>query len=294
MKPVPFDYFCPSSLEEAISILQRYDGEAKLLAGGQSLIPLLNMRLARPSALVDLSGIPGLNTIKQDGQDLVIGAMVRHHSVECSALVAECCPLLPEAISFVGHLAIRTRGTFGGSMVHADPAAELPAVAALTDASFRLIGQTGWRTVPWRDFFVTYLTSCLEPEEILVEVHLPLPGSSTGSAFLEVAPRHGDFALVGAAALVDLDKAGRMSEVRVVLMGVGGTPWRLPEVEESLSGQEPVLQIFREAGDRAAASIDPASDVHASAEYRRELAAVLAERVLVAAASRASRTVKEI
>ncbi|MFL5627130.1 MAG: FAD binding domain-containing protein [Ktedonobacteraceae bacterium] len=290
MKPVPFHYFRPSSLEEAISILKRYDGEAKLLAGGQSLIPLLNMRLARPSALVDLSGIPGLDDIKLEGQDLIIGAMVRHSSVERSPLVAERCPLLREAMSYVGHPAIRTRGTFGGSMAHADPAAELPAVAALVDASFHIIGPVGWRTVPWQDFFETYLTNCLEPTEILVEVRLPLPARSMGSAFLEVARRHGDFALVGAAALVDLDEAGCMSEVRLALMGVGGTPWRLTEVEKSLLGHKPQIKLYQDAGDRAAVDIEPESDVHASADYRRDLTAVLVERVLMAAASRASKT----
>ena len=157
MKPVSFDYFRPASLEEAIALLHYYGGDAKLLAGGQSLIPLLNMRLARPSARIDLSGIPDLDDIKQDGQVLAIGAMVRHHSVECSTLVAERCPLLREAMSYVGHVAIRTRGTFGGSIAHADPSAEVPAVTALLDASFRIVGPTGERSVPWHNFFVTAL-----------------------------------------------------------------------------------------------------------------------------------------
>lgn len=286
MKPAPFEYFRPSSLEEAVALLQRYEGDAKLLAGGQSLIPLLNMRLARPSALVDLGGIAGLDEIKQDGQTLVLGAMVRHRSVERSALVAERYPLLREAIGYVGHLAIRTRGTFGGSVAHADPSAELPAVAALADASFRIVGPAGWRSVSWRDFFVTYLASSLEAEEILVEAHLPLPAPSMGSAFLEVAPRHGDFALVGAGVLVDLDEAGRFSEVRLVLTGVGGIPWRSSAIETSLVGREPEARLYRETGASVAAGIEPEGDVHASADYRRDLAAALVERVLQAAVAR--------
>lgn len=286
MKPAPFEYFRPSSLEEAIALLQRYEGDAKLLAGGQSLIPLLNMRLARPSALVDLGGIAGLDEIKQDGQTLVLGAMVRHRSVERSALVAARYPLLREAIGYVGHLAIRTRGTFGGSIAHADPSAELPAVAALVDASFRVIGPTGWRTVPWRDFFVTYLASSLEAEEILVEARLPLPPQSMGSAFLEVATRHGDFALVGAGALVGLDEAGRVSEARIVLTGVGGTPWRSSEIEASLIGHAPEARLYEKTGASIAADIEPESDVHASADYRRDLAATLVERVLRTAVAR--------
>lgn len=286
MKPVPFDYVRPASLEEAIAQLQRYDGDAKILAGGQSLIPLLNMRLARPSALIDLGTIPGLDELRQDGQVLKIGAMVRHHRIERSPLVAECCPLLQEAVRYVGHPAIRTRGTFGGSVAHADPSAELPAISALLDASFRIAGPTGERVVPWQDFFVTYLTSSLEPEEILVETNLPLPASTTGSAFLEVAPRHGDFALVGAGALIDLDEEGQISMAKFVLTGIGGTPWRSPELEAQLAGQPPEAHLFREIGAHVAEQIEPEGDTHASAEYRRSLAAVLVERVLAAAVGR--------
>jgi CO/xanthine dehydrogenase FAD-binding subunit len=287
VKPAPFDYVAPRSLDGALEVLADGGADAKVLAGGQSLIPLMNFRLARPSLLVDLNHVGELAHVKFHTEGVAIGAMTRQATVERHGHLRQTQPLLHEAIGWVGHPAIRTRGTVGGSLAHADPAAELPAVAVCLDAELRVIGPKGRRSVAAEDFFVGYLTTVLKPDEILEEVRLPALAPRTGQAWLEFARRHGDFALVGVAVSVAVESEGdRMRDARVVLTGVSGMPVRIREAETLLTGHT--------ASDRASAAaeavrtvIDPAADIHASREYRLQLARVLVEQAIHLAHERA-------
>lgn len=293
MKPPPFEYAAPGTVAEAVSLLQeREEGEAKVLAGGQSLVPLLNMRLARPELLVDLARLTELDYIRQTDVGLAIGAMTSKRSVERSAVAKSRQPLLHAATLFVGHPQIRNRGTVGGSMAQADPAAEYPAVALLLDAEMRVTGPGGDRSIRADEFFVSYLTTALEPTEVLTEVRLPALAAGTGWSFKEVTRRHGDFALAGAAVTVSLDGAGRCSETKVVLFGLGATPLRALVAEEIVSGEQPEDRLFDHAGQKASEALEePLSDIHAPEEYRRHLARVLTQRALAEAAARAGRAV---
>jgi CO/xanthine dehydrogenase FAD-binding subunit len=285
VKPPPFEYVAPRSLDEALQVLADSQGEAKVLAGGQSLIPLLNFRLARPSLLVDLNRAAGLADVVERNGGLAIGAMARDLGVERDPRVARDVPLLHEAIGWIGHLAIRARGTVGGSLAHADPAAELPAVAVCLDAELTLASTRGRRTVAAADFFQGFLTTALQPDEILVEAWVPALAPRTGQAWLEFARRHGDFALVGVA--VSLSVEGNVvSDAHVVLTGVGGMPVRAREAETLLVGG--VLdERVAAAADAVRGAIDPDADIHASKEYRVHLAGVLAERAIRLAYQRA-------
>ena len=289
MKPARFEYAAPDTLSEAVSLLQQHaDEDVKILAGGQSLVPLLNMRMARPDLLVDLNRIEELQYIREEGDWLAIGAMTRKRAVEESELVRRRQPVLLAATQLVAHPQIRNRGTVGGSMAHADPAAEYPALALALDAELRALGPGGERTIAAQDFFQSYLTTALEPVEVLTEVRVPVLAAGTGWSFVEVARRHGDFALGGAAATLRLDPGGNVSEARVVLFAVGPTPIRITQVEEMLTGERPAEALFQEAGRRASQEIEePLSDVHATAEYRRNLAGVLTGRALREAVERA-------
>ena len=288
MKPPSFEYAAPNTVAEAVSLLQQHGGEAKILAGGQSLMPLLNMRFARPSALVDLRQVADLDGIREANGGLAIGAMTTKRAVERSELVKSRQPLLHGATLWIAHPQIRNRGTVGGSMAQADPAAEYPAVALALDAEFRAAGPGGERSIAAEDFFVTYLTTALDENEVLTEVRVPALPERTGWSIQEVARRHGDFAMVGAAVTVTLGGNGRCSDARVVLFGVGPTPLRARGVEQVVSGEAPGEAVFAEAGRKADEEIDePLSDVHASAEYRRHLAQVLTRRGLAEAAGRA-------
>lgn len=288
MKPAPFDYAAPTSLDEAVKLLAANEGEAKVLAGGQSLMPLLNMRLARPGLLVDLARIPGLDYVREEPGAVVIGAMARQRALERFAPASKLTPLLSAALEHVAHPQNRNQGTVCGSLAHADPAAELPAVALALDATFRVVGPGGSRDVAARDFFVTYLTTVLEPSEVLAEVRFPAQGPRTGWAFDEVARRHGDFAMCGVSTTVTLDTAGAVADSRVVLFGVGATPLRAPSAEKALLGQKPSETLFTEAAARVNDAIDePLSDVHATAEYRRHVAKALTARALPLAFARA-------
>jgi carbon-monoxide dehydrogenase medium subunit len=289
MKPAPFDYHRPATLEEALALLERYEGDAKVLAGGQSLIPLMNMRLARPAALIDLERIDGLTGLRFDGERLHVGAMTRHMDVERSAAVRERIGILSDAMPYVGHLAIRSRGTFGGSLAHADPAAELPALATLFDATFTIAGADGTREVPWSDFFITFLTSCLEAGEILTGVTLTLAAPEAGWSFHEIARRHGDFALAGCAALVELAADGEtMTNARVALFGVDATPVRLLDAEPALRGLAPAAAVIDDIAADAAAKLEPATDVHGSTAFRRDIARRLIARGVREAAAHAA------
>lgn len=287
MKPPPFDYYAPSAVSDVVSLLSEHGGEAKILAGGQSLVPLLNMRLARPAAVIDVNKVDGLDYIREVDGGLAIGALTRQRAVERSELVHRCQPLLHAATRFIAHPQIRNRGTVGGSLAHADPAAEYPAVALALDAEFRVAGPEGGRTIAAGDFFVTYLTTALQPDEMVTEVRLPALPKRTGWSFQELSRRHGDFALAGVAATVTLD-GDTCSDARIALFGVAPTPVRARSAENMLAGEKPTEQLFdqagRKAGDEAA---EPLSDVHASAEYRRHLARVLTRRALTEAAARA-------
>lgn len=287
MKPAPFEYYAPATLEETLDLLAEFGERAKLLAGGQSLVPLLNFRLARPEVIIDLNRVAGLADLALEDGALRCGAMVRQRSAERSPLVQAHLPILVEALGHVGHWQIRNRGTIGGSLAHADPSAELPAVAVALDAHFDLRSRAGVRRVPAGEFFVTYLTTALRPDELLAEIHWPLPPAPCGHAFLEVSRRHGDFALVGVAALLVLDERGRINWARLALTGVGPTPERPTQAEAMLLGERPSEQLFQVAGEQASAGLEPESDLHASAEYRREVAAVLVRRTLQTAAERA-------
>ncbi len=288
MKPAPFDYYAPTSVDETCSLLARYGSDAKLLAGGQSLVPLLALRLAQPAALIDLNGVHELDYIRADDNGVAIGAMTRQRTVERSSVMRETCPLLPAAVEWIGHPQIRNRGTIGGSLVHSDPAAELPALATLLDATFTITNAQGAkRTVKPDEFFVTYLTTAVEPEEMLSEIYFPTLPAGTGWSFVEVARRHGDFALVGAAATVALDSAGACSNARIALFGVAPTATRSPSAEQALLNQKPDEQAIAAAASEVVKDIDPPGDVHASVEYRKYVATNLVRRALTEAVQRA-------
>jgi len=290
MKPPRFEYAAPTTVAEAVSLLKQHEGEAKLLAGGQSLMPLLNMRLARPGVLIDLGKVAGLSYVREtDGASpgLAIGAMTTKRTVEDSAVIKSRQPLLHAATLLIGHAQIRNRGTVGGSMAQADPAAEYPAVAVALDAELRAAGPSGQRIIKASDFFVSYLTTALEPAEILTEVRFPTLAKNTGWSITEVARRHGDFAMTGVALTVALD-GGRCSGARIVLFGVGGTPVRAGAAEQVVNGQKPSDKLFEQAAGKVNDDItEPLSDIHASAEYRRHLAQVLTRRALAEAVARA-------
>jgi CO/xanthine dehydrogenase FAD-binding subunit len=281
MKPAPFEYQAPASLDAALDVLARRGGEAKLLAGGQSLIPVMNFRLAEPALLVDINKLTELDFIRRgDDGELRIGALTRHRRLERDALVAEVAPLLHETVPFIAHPQIRNRGTFGGSLAHADPAAELPAVAVALRARFRLCKVGGERWVNASDFFGGLFTTSLEPDEILVEVAIPPLPARTGWSFLEIARRHGDYAQIGIAALVTLDDSGRCREARLVFLSAGDVPIEARSAAGLLAGQVISPEAIAAAADQASQEIRPFSDLHATADFKRHLARVLTGRAL--------------
>jgi len=280
VKPPPFDYLAPSTLDEALALRAEHADDSLVLAGGQSAMPLLNLRMALPAAVIDLGRIPELAGIREYDGGVAFGAMTRQRDAERSQLVQERLPLATQALAHVGHTTIRNRGTIGGTMAHADPAAELPAVALLLDGELVARSTRGERTIAAGDFFVGVLTTALEPDELLVEVRLRgLPGQ-VGTAFLEVARRHGDFAVVAAGAAVALAADGTIADARLAFTGVGATPIRAHDAEAILRGAQPGDDVFAEAAARAAADLEPGSDAHATAAYRRRIADVLARRAL--------------
>ena len=287
MKPAPFIFHRASSLDDALSLLQKYP-DAKPLAGGQSLIPAMNFRLAQPSALVDLNHVPELSGITVTAHGAVyIGAMTRHVTVERSQVVERHSPLLAEAMGHVAHPQIRSRGTLGGSLAHADPSAELPAVMVALDATFTLRSPAGERRIKAAEFFTGLFATALSPGELLVGVEIPPRAPRGGSAFLEVARRHGDYALAGVAAEVALDPSGKVSMARVALLSVGDGPV-LARGAASLLGHAPTTEAIAAASESVREEIDPPSDIHADAKYRRQLAGVLTRRALTAAFASAS------
>jgi carbon-monoxide dehydrogenase medium subunit len=284
MKPPRFKYHDPSTLDEALGLLAQYGDQAKILAGGQSLVPVLNFRLARPANLIDVNGISHLDIVEDGGPNgMTLGAMVRQRTLERSELVRQRCPLISQALPYVGHPQIRNRGTLGGSLAHADPAAELPAVMVAVDARFTLHKSSGTRVVAAEDFFVGQLTTVLEPDEMLVRINIPPSPEQTGSSLQEVAMRLGDFALGGVATSVTIGPDGRISRARIVCFGVGERPQRQTDAEQSLHGSTPDDAAFAEAGRIVSTRVTPWDDIHASASYRKRLAGVLTRRALAAA-----------
>jgi CO/xanthine dehydrogenase FAD-binding subunit len=278
VKPAPFKYARPETLEEATSVLAEHGDEAKVLAGGQSLIPLMNMRLARPGVLVDINHIPGLEGISRNG-GLTIATNTRHASVLRSEEVRAYAPIVCEAMRHVGHVGIRTRGTFGGATAHADPASEIPTVLQALDAQITVQGPQGERTIGADAFFVSTFTTELEDDELVSGVELPYPLDHAAWSFHEVSRRHGDFALVGVAAVAELDGAGNVSRARIAISGVADTPVRATDAEDSLVGRPPA-EGAEDAGRLAEQQLDPPADFHASSAYRSEVARALVTRAL--------------
>ena len=284
MKPSAFEYHAPNSVEEALELLERYAGEARLLAGGQSLVPMMNFRLATPGALIDLNRIPELAGITEEDGAIRIGAMTRQRALEFSPLIAEKLPLLRDAIRFVGHLPTRSRGTIGGSIAHADPSAEIPMVLRALDGEVRVRSPRGERTILAENLFEDALTTVLEPDEILVDIRLPVMQPGCGWAVEEFSRRHGDFAITAIAAIVLPGRAG----ARIACAGVASRPLRLHASEDVVRREGLGEDAIRKAASQAAHGIEPLVDHIASGEFRLHLAAVLTERALLQAVSRAS------
>jgi aerobic carbon-monoxide dehydrogenase medium subunit len=285
VKNPPFTYHRPSSIDEALALLAEHGDDAKVLAGGQSLLPIMALRLGRPEHLVDIGRLPGLDRIEHGDNGVTIGALVRHSTAERSEVLASHAPVVADAMPHIGHRAIRNRGTVCGSVAHADPAAELPAVALALDATIVARSATASREIPASEFFLGYLQTALRSEELLTEVRLaPWPASSVG-AVTEVSRRHGDYALVGCVTRLDLD-GGAITAAALAYFGVAGTPVRVPEAEQTLVGHAPEPDLFARAGSIVAEQLQPSADVHATASYRRHLAGVLTRRGLTAATSR--------
>jgi CO/xanthine dehydrogenase FAD-binding subunit len=296
MKPAPFEYFRPQTLDEALALLAAHGSDAKPLAGGQSLIPAMNFRLATPAVLVDLNAVADLAYITAAEENAAspgtaasirIGAMTRQRELERNVLVRRHVPLVTEAMPHIAHPAIRTRGTLGGSLAHADPAAELPAVMLTLNASLTLTNQHGSRAVPADEFFVGLFSTAAAPGELLTEVSVSAPGPRTAYAFQEVSRRHGDFALAGVAVMLGLDEAGRVATARIALLSVADRPVLATHAAAAVIGQPPSPESTRAAADAAAErDVDPPGDIHASSRYRRHLVRVLTHRALDVAAGR--------
>jgi len=290
MKPAPFQYVAPSTVDEALSVLVQHGYDAKLLAGGQSLVPTMNFRLAQPGFLIDLNRIPELDFVRPAANGaLDVGAMTRQRTIERSDLASRCAPLLHAVMPSIAHVQIRNRGTIGGSLAHADPAAELPAVAVALDATLLLRNRNGERKVEASDFYLGLFTTDLAPDEMLMAVEFPPMLPRSGWGFEEFSRRAGDYAIAGCAAVVRLDESGLCEDVRLVYFSVGEVPLVAPHAAQPLVGRQPTQERIAEAALSAATlDIDPTGDIHASADYRRHLAHILARRVLAQAFTRAA------
>jgi len=288
LKPAAFDYAVPATLAEAVALLAQHGGEAKAISGGQSLMPMLNFRLTSPAMLVDLRRISELHGVDIQPAGTRLGARTRWCDIEKSSALAAAQPLLCAAIAHVAHYQVRNRGTVGGSIVHADPAAEMPGLSVALDAQLRLVGAKGERMVPASEFFTGPLSTVIESDEVLVEVLLPAWPAARRWGFQEFARRRGDYALAGAAVWYDLDSNGSIINAHIAIIGASDRPRRLPTVESVLNGRKPDAASFAAAAQVTSAAVDPMTDVHASAEYRRALAGTMVERALSDAAQRAA------
>jgi aerobic carbon-monoxide dehydrogenase medium subunit len=289
MKPAPFEYHAPDSMEEALFILHNSAGDAKLLAGGQSLVPAMNFRVVQPSMLIDLNRVPELGYIREENEQLRIGAMTRERHLESDISIIKRTPLLHEAAPHIAHPQIRNRGTIGGSIVNADPAAELPVLMLASQSRLKARNVSGERWIEAKDFFVGMFTTALEPDEILVEIEVPFMPPRTGWSFLEVAPRAGDYAMMGLAALVTLDEAGKCRHARLVYLNAGDGPVDAVQAARLLEGESVSEDLIQSAADMASGTeINPFGNIHASVEYQRHLANVLTKRALKIAMQRAA------
>jgi aerobic carbon-monoxide dehydrogenase medium subunit len=286
MIPASFDYYRASSVADAVQLLTAH-ADAKVLAGGHSLIPLMKLRLAEPPSLVDIGGLRELAGIRETGGSIVLGALTTHHALESSASLKSKLQVVAEAAAQIGDVQVRNRGTVGGSIVHADPGADLPAVMLALDASMVLQGPAGERTVPAGEFFVEMLTTAVQPNEILVEIRIPALPARSGSAYVKFPNPASNYSVVGAAAAVTLDSAGACQDVRMGISGAAPMPMRATGVEAALRGQQPTPEALRGAAATASEGVDPLDDIHASAEYRLHLCTVMAHRALESAVARA-------
>ena len=289
MIPSSFEYVAPKTLEEALSLLERHGGEAKLLAGGHSLLPLMKLRLAAPRTLIDLGRIRDLSYIREEGDKICIGAMTTHSAIESSGLLHKRAPLLAETAAEIGDVQVRNRGTLGGSAAHADPAADYPAALLALDAEFKVVSRNGERTVSARSFFVDMLTTALRPEEILAEIRFEPDPTGSGSAYKKLHQPASGFAIVGVAAQVSLDTSGNCREARVGITGVTGKAYRASRVEKELKGKKLDASVIARAAAHAAEGIQPLSDLHASGTYRAAMAEVYTRRALSEAVARAQK-----
>ena len=287
MYPASFGYDAPGSLEEAFGLLRQHGEDAKLLAGGHSLLPAMKLRLTQPEVLIDLSRIPGLSGIRIDGDALVIGALTTHTEVATSETVRNLLPGLADTASVIGDLQVRNRGTMGGSVAHADPGADLPVTLTALNASFVLTSAEDERTVAADDFFVDFFTTALEPNEILTSIRIPLPSTPVRTSYAKLPHPASGYVVVSAAAALTVDGGGACTGARVVLGGVGGTPHRATGTEAALTGQKLTPEVMAGAAQRAAEGIDPHADSYADEEYKRHMAVVYAGRAIEAAAARA-------
>ena len=287
MHPASFGYEAPGSLEEAFGLLRQHGEDAKLLAGGHSLLPAMKLRLTQPEVLIDLNRVPGLNGIRQDGDTLVIGALTTHTEVATSEAVRNLLPGLADTASVIGDLQVRNRGTMGGSVAHADPGADLPVTLTALNASFVLTSSDGERTVAADDFFVDFFTTALEPSEILTAIRIPVPSTPARTSYAKLPHPASGYVVVSAAAALTVDGARACTGARIVLGGVGGTPHRATEAEAALEGRALTPEVIATAAERAAEGIDPHADSYADEEYKRHMAAVYARRTIEAAAARA-------
>jgi CO/xanthine dehydrogenase FAD-binding subunit len=286
MKLPPFEYACPATVSEAVALLASRDGDAKALAGGQSLVPMMAFRLAAPALLVDLRKLDELRHIRITHEGVALGALVRWRDIEDDVRLRTAHPLLRAAIAHVAHYQIRNRGTVGGSIAHADPAAEMPGIAVTCEAQIAVVGKSGARIVPAAEFFLGALTTALAPDELIVEIRLPLWPAKRRYGFQEFARRRGDFAMAGAAVFYDEDSGGKACSAHVGVIGVGDRPLRLPSVEAVLNGSTIDEATIAKAEAAASAAVEPQDDIHASAAYRKALVGTMVERALLSAAQR--------
>jgi len=289
MKPAPFKYVAASSLHHALSLKAEYGDDARFLAGGQSLIPTMNFRLARPDVLIDINGLKELSGVaRASGEPVRVGALTRYRDLERDSAFLASCPLFEDALPHIAHPQIRNRGTIGGNLSHADPASELPAISVAMQARMRIKSARGEREVAASEFFQGLLTTALRPDEMLVEIAFPAPTARMGACFMEVARRRGDFALAGVAAIVTADARGRCSQIRLALCGVGETPVDVSSAAASLIGQPCTAEAIDAVAAEVRSVIAPSGNVHASPDYQRHIAGVLTRRALGAAHSRVS------
>ena len=282
-----FEYTVATSLAEAVNLLQKHGGRAKILAGGHSLIPMMKLRLATPEALIDIGRIPELSYVRQDGDMVRIGALATHHVVEISDVVMRYCQALADGAGLIGDIQVRNKGTIGGSIAHADPAADYPASILAFDATIVTLGPKGERLIPASKFFVDMLTTALEANEIVREIQIPVQSGKTGSAYLKMAQKASGFAICGAAAVVELDGSGALAKVAIGITGVGNRAFRATETEKALKGQKPTTDLLKKACEKASSGVIALEDIHASADYRLDLARIFARRAVEAAIERA-------